>query len=96
MSPHHRLPLLAVVFASLLTVPALLAEQVAAPLPKLAPVVESCPAPAEPVWLAPPPPVDFLLCTCANCRAYPDEICQISPKGYSIECRDYLRINCDK
>lgn len=41
-----------------------------------------------------PPFDDFILCTCKLCEEKPDEICQISPSGYSIVCSDWYRTHC--
>jgi hypothetical protein len=37
---------------------------------------------------------DFTLCSCNYCRRNPDEICQISPSGFSILCSDYYQSRC--
>lgn len=98
MSLRRCLPLLALIVAFTFSLPAVSAPE-SAPLPAAqTSAPSSCPAP-EPTdieWLAVPPPIDFLLCSCRNCAAHPYEDCSISPDGYSIACRDYLRINCDK
>lgn len=97
MSYRLRLPLLAVLVAVALALPAVSATEPALPSPEGA-TASTCPAVAteDVLWLAPPPPIDFLLCSCANCRAHPYEDCQISPDGYSIACSDWLRLHCDK
>ncbi len=43
---------------------------------------------------ASPPFDDFVLCTCALCVPYPDEYCQISPSGYTIQCKDWAKTHC--
>jgi|CXWL01.1.fsa_nt_gi hypothetical protein len=97
MSYRFRLPLLAVLAVMALTLPAVSATEPALTSPEVAPA-DACSAAAteDALWLAPPPPIDFLLCSCANCRAHPYEDCQISPDGYSIACSDWLRLHCDK
>lgn len=36
---------------------------------------------------------DFVICSCQLC-SQSDEICQISPSGYSIACADYYQTHC--
>jgi len=40
------------------------------------------------------PPIDFVLCSCKLCGAYPEQVCRISPSGYSILCSDWYRLHC--
>jgi len=43
---------------------------------------------------ASPPIDDFVLCTCTLCVPNPDEYCQISPSGYTIQCKDWAKTHC--
>lgn len=62
---------------------------------------EQCPEPAEasnaagfaekPIFAAPP---DFILCSCRYCYVHPQDVCRISPSGFSIVCEDYFHLNC--
>lgn len=36
----------------------------------------------------------FILCTCKFCHENPEVICQISPTGYSIRCKDWFNSHC--
>jgi hypothetical protein len=40
------------------------------------------------------PQSGFILCTCKFCDENPEVICQISPTGYSIRCRDWFGSHC--
>lgn len=59
-----------------------------------APVSTAAAGVPAPTFMIFPPPVDYILCTCDFCKSHPDEICQISPSGYSIMCSDWYRTHC--
>jgi len=66
------------------TSPGSQAGQCSAPKPSLAVSALDLAKPAD----------DFILCSCNYCKHHPDDICRISPTGFSIVCSNYSQQNC--
>jgi hypothetical protein len=69
--------------------------------PVSAGTADQCTAPVSAVTTATPaptfmiiPPADYILCSCSYCRNHPDDVCRISPSGYSIVCSDWSATHC--
>jgi hypothetical protein len=95
---RSSLLLLAVAALLLAGVPVSADTQNAIAAPAAAPWLDAgqCASPATPVASAglAVSESDFILCSCRYCRTHPEDICQISPTGYSTLCSDYYANNC--
>ncbi len=66
--------------------------------PATVPGLAAGPAPrlslADGTPVLPTPMSDFILCSCTYCAHHPNDICRISPTGFSIVCSNYSQTNC--